>query len=129
MSIMAQYLLTADVEAVLIGRLKMAFPEAAIYRTAPSTLPSKPVITIRRTGGLERSPYVDQAHMDIHVYAATDVAATALALRVQAYLNAQSGDSIMKITTSGPADLGGTTPRRFMYCDAILRREVREETL
>lgn len=124
---MVQYLATRDIEAILIARLIAGFPEAAVHRVAPATLRTdKPTITIRRTGGLERNKFVDQAHLDIHVYG-TETGVNSLALRVQAYLNAQSGDSILKVTTSGPADLGGTPPRRFMYCDALMRREVREE--
>lgn len=122
---MAQYLVSDDIDALLVSLLASAFPAAAIYRVAPSTFPSEPVITIRRTGGLQRNAYVDQARVDVHVYG-SDATVNTLALRVQAFLNALHTGPILAAVASGPADLGGTPPRRFMYCDVLIRRSVLE---
>lgn len=122
---MAQYLITDDVDVILVSLLAGAFPAAAIYRTAPSTFPDKPVITVRRTGGVQRNKYVDQARVDVHVYG-KDETVTELALAVQAFLNALHTGPILSAVASGPADLGGAPPRRFMYCDILIRRSVTE---
>lgn len=122
---MATYFVTDDVELLLIARLRTAFPGLPISRTAPAVLPAQ-MVTLRRTGGLQRNDMVDQAHLDIMVYGATPTI-NDLALRVQACLNAQRDEPIRSVTASGPADLGGDSPRRYMYADVNMRRSARKE--
>lgn len=113
-----------DVEAILIPALReyLRPQNVQVLRTAPDTLPSK-LVTIRRTGGPSLNMVMDQAHLDIIVYGGANPSAlTALALDVQAFLSAFTGQGVRRVTVSGPSDVGGPTPRRFMYADAIIRR-------
>lgn len=123
---MASVLKAIDVELFLLGKLRAAFPGVEFARSArldPASQDLPPrLITLRRLGGPELNPIVDQAHIDIIVYAPTDLEVNDLALKVQAFLSVINEGAVCKVSVSGPSDLGGPTPRRYMYADVRLAR-------
>ena len=118
---MAAVLKAIDVELFLLDKLRAAFPGVKFARSAPPTIPPR-LITLRRLGGPELNPIVDQAHIDIIVYAPTDLEVNDLALKVQAFLSVINEGAVCSVSVSGPSDLGGATPRRYMYADVRLAR-------
>lgn len=68
-------------------------------------------VTVTRTGGPKRNLVTDGAQITVESWAATDVAAMALAQLTRGYLNALPGQSVSGVPVyrvdeiSGPADL------------------------
>lgn len=118
---MAVVLQAADIERVLIDKLRATFPGISFGRVAPPAMPAR-LVTLSRLGGPELNPLIDQAHIDIMVYAPTDAEATNLALRVQAVLSAMNEGPVCKASVSGPSSIAGSTPRRYMYADVRIVR-------
>lgn len=122
-------LVSIDIEADLVRLTAAAFPGYIVATEVPSGPVTERLITFVATGGPQLNPHVDQAHVNVFVFHPDPEAVQGEALKVQAFLNELRTPFIREASASYPSRSGSssdeTSPRRYMYADLRLRKDVR----
>jgi hypothetical protein len=106
---MSEVITFPDTASLVITHLN-ANLTPSVHGRIPNPRPAT-FVTVIRTGGPKRNIVTDQAQITVESWAASDVAAMALAQQARGLLNALSGQSISGVPVyrvdelSGPADL------------------------